>query len=410
MTDAAAPPALPFRRVLPVIAGIYITQSAIGGLTFHGVPAVLRQAGTALELIGLVSLFMLPWALKFLWAPPVERLRVRVDGGRRSRQIVLAGQLVTIGLVAGLALMEPTGAPAALLVVLALAAMITATVDTACDGYAIEQLTPATRNWGNTAQVGGGYLGAMAGGGLFLVLVGWQGWAVAALGLAGLLAVLTLPMASTPEPSRLPTEPGVPRPSLAGAWGRPAVRWGLAVILVYQAGLRLSQGMIPPFLVDSGFDLQLIGSASGVGGTLASLVGTVLAGLAIRRRNPETALGPAVLAQFLVLLGFVLAALSGAMSEEALVGLLLLKGFITGASFVVLYTAMMGWASLRQAGVDFALFQCADAGMAAIAGLGGGVLAGSLGYDACFGLSAGLALVAWIGLPTILRRVAGGLR
>lgn len=407
MPSRGASPALPFRRVLPVIAGIYVTQSAIGGLTFHGVPAVLRQSGIALELIGLVSLFMLPWALKFLWAPPVERLRIRVDGGRRSRRIVLAGQLLTIGLVAGLALVEPTAAPVALLVVLALAAVITATVDTACDGYAIEQLTPETRRWGNTAQVGGGYVGAMIGGGLFLVLVAWQGWAAAALGLACLLVVLTLPMALTPEPSRPPSEPGAPRPSLAAAWARPSVRWGLAVVLVYQAGLRLSQGMVPPFLVDSGFDLRLIGFSSGFGGTLASLAGTGLAGLAIRRRAPEAALRPAVLAQLLVLCGFALAAASGNVPEYALVGLLLLKGFVTGASFVVLYTAMMGWASLRQAGVDFALFQCADAGMAAVAGLGGGVLAGALGYGACFGLSAGLALAAWVALPPLLRRGAG---
>lgn len=70
-------------RVLTVVAGIYITQSAIGGLTFQGIPAVLRAEGAGLDVIGLVSLLMLPWALKFLWAPALERLRLPLGRHRR---------------------------------------------------------------------------------------------------------------------------------------------------------------------------------------------------------------------------------------------------------------------------------------------------------------------------------------
>ena len=54
----------------------YAAQSVIGGLTWGGLATVLRDRGLPLDQIGLVSLLMLPWALKFLWSPFVERARV----------------------------------------------------------------------------------------------------------------------------------------------------------------------------------------------------------------------------------------------------------------------------------------------------------------------------------------------
>ena len=84
---------IPFSRVFVAIAGIYVAQSLVSGLTFQSFPAILRSSGAPLDQIGLVSLALLPWALKFLWAPAVERYRM---GGhrRRSRQIVIAGEIV----------------------------------------------------------------------------------------------------------------------------------------------------------------------------------------------------------------------------------------------------------------------------------------------------------------------------
>jgi MFS transporter (putative signal transducer) len=256
-------------------------------------------------------------------------------------------------------------------------------------------------------QVGGGYVGAMIGGGLFLVLVERAGWSTGILAAAALVAVLTLPAAVTREHLPASAGQGSHRPSLADALGRPAIRFGLVAVLLVQGGLRLSQGMTDPFLIDRGFDLELLGVVSGIAGTGASLVGTLVAGLLLRQLDVASVLHATVAAMLAVLAGFVAAALVRDLPWQALAGLVLSKSLVIGALFVTLYTAMMGWSSLRQAGVDFTLFQCADAAMAAVAGVAGGQLAHHLGYGVCFGLAAALALVAWLALPVVVRRAAG---
>ncbi|MGO4831435.1 MFS transporter, partial [Rhizobiaceae sp. 2RAB30] len=178
--------------VVMAVGGLYVAQSVIGGVTWSGLPAVMRDQGLPLDSVGLLSLIALPWALKFLWAPAVERYRLPPVGRNRSGLIVAAGGAIC---VAGLALVGALG-PATLgpvLACLTVVAFAAATVDIACDGYAVESLSQAQHGWGNAAQVGGAYLGSAIGGGLFLLLVAAYGWPPATWSMAALLILLGLP-------------------------------------------------------------------------------------------------------------------------------------------------------------------------------------------------------------------------
>jgi MFS transporter (putative signal transducer) len=72
MTSAVLP-RLSARQVLPAIAGIYVSQTVITALTTQALPSLLRGTGASLQLIGLTALLWVPWGLRFLWAPIVER-------------------------------------------------------------------------------------------------------------------------------------------------------------------------------------------------------------------------------------------------------------------------------------------------------------------------------------------------
>lgn len=397
------PVRLPLGRLLVVMGGVYTIQSTVGAVMFQGIPATLRDSGVPLDMIGLVSLFMLPWTVKFLWAPYVERWRLAPGGRRRSRAVIVSGQFAIAAVLAMLAWVSREQGLFWLFAGLALIALIASTVDIAADGYMIEQLDRAQRGWGNVAQVGGAYGGIMIGAGLFLVLVGWQGWQAGMLAMAALALLLTLPCFATREPPRDLQRQAGHRPSLRYALGRPAMRWGLLAVVLCQTGLRLIQGMTGPFMIDNGIAPAQLGLLTGTLGTALCLCCVVLAGLPIRRWGAHRVLFFLLAGQLVVFGAFWLASVLP-YSETLLSAVFLVKAATIAASFVALYTVAMDWTTPQQAGVDFTLLQCADALVAALAGLGGGVIAQHLGYPVCFALAWGAVAICIAVLPLVLRR------
>lgn len=394
---------LPLARLLFLMGGVYTVQSTVGAMMFQGVPTVLRSSGAALDMIGLVSLFMVPWALKFLWSPFVEGWRIPVTGPRRSRVIIVTGQVIIAALLVVLALHGIEQGFGVLFIGFGVIALIAATVDIAGDGFMIEQLKPEHRGWGNVIQVGGGYAGIMIGTGLFLVLVDQFGWLIATVAMAGIACFLTAPFLTARDISSGDGAEEHPRPSLRNAFARSDIRWGLLTILVSQMGLRMITVMTGPFLIDNGLSASTIGILTGTIGTALCIVFIVLSGLAIRRWTARRTLSGMLILQILSFGLFTLFALAP-QQDTVLSGLFLLQSAIIAGSFVALYTVIMDWTSAHQAGTDFTIFQCTDALVSVFAGFGSGIIAEHFGYGICFGIATGFAASALALLPFILRR------
>jgi MFS transporter (putative signal transducer) len=265
--------------IVLAIGGLYVGQSIIGGLTFIALPSVLRDRGLPLDQIGLIYLASLPWAVKFLWAPAVERYRLPAHGKARSRSIILATSLAS---ALGLCVVAALG-PAHLVPLIAafvLIAFAASTGDIACDGHAVETLSESHHGWGNAAQVGGAYLGSALGSGLFLVLVGYLGWGKATLAMAALLLALALPFLLSPAPP----SPGqrTHQPSLREALRRPDMRAGLLLAAVYVTAQKWGVAMLGPFLIDSGLDLASLGLVNGMGGLVVGFACALLGGALVR--------------------------------------------------------------------------------------------------------------------------------
>ncbi|HWK65425.1 MAG TPA: MFS transporter [Rhizobiaceae bacterium] len=398
--QASAPPSP--AAVILAIGGLYVAQSVIGGITWTGLPAVMRDTGLSLDRVGLLSLIALPWALKFLWAPMVERFRLPNAGRNRSGTIVvIGGGICALGLLV-VGAIGPTGLMAlyASLMIVALAA---ATVDIACDGYAVEKLSVAHHGWGNAAQVGGAYLGAAIGGGLFLVLVAAYGWGPATWSMAALLVFLGLPFLlltgrQRPEPAREHV------PSLLSALQRVEIRKGLLLAALYVLAQKVALMMLGPFLIDVGLDLATIGLLNGVGSMVVGFAAALFGGMLVRMFGTRTVLMLALVLQAAALFFFAAQTqFTGIPKPVLMIVAVASSSGIMALGFVALYAQFMSWSDARQGGIDFTLFQSMDALVSMAGGVVAGYVAEHFGYGIFF---AGAGIIALVAVPLIL--IAGG--
>jgi MFS transporter, putative signal transducer len=388
--------------VVLAIGGLYVGQSIIGGLTFSALPSVLRDRGVPLDQIGLTYLAALPWVLKFLWAPALERYRLPPTGPSRSRSIVLIGGLISaIGLVL-VGLLGPTSVSqlVAAFMVIALAA---ATVDIACDGHAVESLPERHHGWVNAAQVGGAYLGAAIGSGLFLILVARLDWAHATMLMAVLLMLLGLPFILSPAP--VPAVARAHQPLLRHALSRIEMRKGLALAAIYAVTQKWALSMLGPFLIDAGLDLASLGIVNGVGGMIVGFVCALVGGALIRLWGARTVMVVALVLQAGTLFSLASAAWSDGAPQWLLLGLALASSSgVMALGFVALYAQFMALSDPRQAGIDFTLLQCMDALVSMAGGVGAGWIAQRFGYGICFGLAGFFAVIAVPAVALLSRR------
>ncbi len=98
-------PAYPVAARLGLLGALYLSQGLPYGFQTQALPSMLRTLGLSLPEIGATSLLALPWALKFLWAPLVDRWWSPTLGHRRSW--ILPIQLTTVGALALMGTLDP---------------------------------------------------------------------------------------------------------------------------------------------------------------------------------------------------------------------------------------------------------------------------------------------------------------
>ncbi len=147
---------LVWTRRLQVLALLSVSSGMPLGWVFNSFQVFLVDLGISRAEIGLLSGVSLPWTLKFLWAPFIDRFSLPFLGRRRGW--IVATQLslaLAFGVIAAFAARavaaKAAGSPLAhvgiLLGLLAfVVAFFSATQDIAYDAYAVEFLRPEERD------------------------------------------------------------------------------------------------------------------------------------------------------------------------------------------------------------------------------------------------------------------------
>ena len=374
---------------LGLLGALYFSQGLPFGFFTQGLPVLLRQRGFSLAEIGFSSLLAAPWALKWLWAPLLDRWYFPRLGRRRSWIVPL--QLGTAVILAALAWLDSAVSMPILLAAVLLSNLLAATQDVATDGLAVELLSPAERGLGNGLQVAGYRLGMIVGGGALLIWHERLGNAGTFLSMATLIVLATLPVLLTRE-RPAPVAPN--ERARVGHWLRRPGAWRLLGLLVaYKAGDSFATGMLRPFLVDRGLSLADVGWLLGTVGFVSGLLGALAGGSLVNRLGRKRALLGFGVLQALTVAGYAWLA-SMPLRPALLYWLCGAEHFASGMATAALFTCMMDWCSDEASATDYTVqasgVVLATGAAAALAG----VSAQQLGYFQHFALASVLALLA----------------
>ncbi|MEM7156792.1 MAG: MFS transporter [Myxococcota bacterium] len=381
-------------KKLGLVASLYFSQGLPFGFFTQALPALMRQQGVSLAAIGLSTLLALPWGLKFLWAPWVDRRGNTRFGRRRGWLIPLQLSSTTVLLL--LALADPAHSLVWLIVGVLLTNLLSATQDIATDGLAVDLLEHDERGWGNGIQLAGYRVGMIVGGGALLVAFDALGWAFTFVSAAILMLLATIPVWRFSEPPATAVTESATT-SVRDAWRyfsrSPQRRSWLVVLAIYKAGDYLGTSMIRPFFIDQGLSLAELGVLLGAAGFSAGLVGALVGGAAVGTLGRRRALLAFGVLQALSVASYALATGSDP-SPVLLYGPVIFEHFATGMATAVLFTVMMDLCRPEHAATDYTLQASLVVLATGLAAALGGTTAQVLGYGPNFVLGAAVCLGA----------------
>ena len=381
------------RRKLLWIALLYFAEGLPMGIVIETLPVYLRVHGVSLEAVGIFSSLTLPWTLKPLWAPLVDRI------GERRHWITAA--LVVIALATfAIPLADPASPGSLLLTAVLILTIAGATQDIAIDAYSIGLLASGEEGVGNGVRVSAYRAALIASGGGLVLLAGRGGWALAFEIAAVLAVVLALAV------SRAPRVPVVRQP--VADWARAFIDWiarpgataVLAFIVLFKLGDVSMGPMVKPFWLDSGLtpdDVALVSTTAGIGLTVA---GALVGGWFTSRYGIFRALWILGLLQALSNLGYAGAAAIGG-GRLAIYGASVLESFTSGLGTAPFLAFLMHVCRREQAATQYALLSALFNLTRSVSGPFTGYAAHHLGYATYFALTFLLALPAFSLLPWI---------
>lgn len=302
------------RRVLALLFLGFASGLPFGALA-EPLTAWLSEAGVGKAAIGGFALLSLPYSLKFVWAPFVDRIELPVLGRRfgRRRSWALVAQATLCAALLTLGLADPSQRLLMTAICAAAVAFASATQDVVLDAYRVESLDEQKMAAGAATMVFGwrvGQLGAAAVGLLLAEILPWS--AVFAL-LAALMPVGIVTILLNPEPARRDSPEAQALQARADAF---LVRWQrlpqglasvlgwlyaacvcpfleflsrrhwlpiLAFIMLYKLGDALLAVMKVPFLLEIGFSKADIAEVVKLFGFVATIAGGFIGGLIVAR-------------------------------------------------------------------------------------------------------------------------------
>ena len=257
-------------------------------LTSRTLQAWMTVAGVNLTAIGFFSLVSLPYSLKFLWSPVVDRLSFPFLGRRKGWLFVT--QVALAGTIAAMTVQRPSQMLQLFAINAFIIAFLSATQDIVIDAYVTDISDTSEVGAASGLKVLGYRIAMIATGGGALVIADFISWQTVYLLMGVLMLILAVLSARVPEPVLRDLPPAsmneairMPLVDFFARTGAARGIWILAFILLYRLGDAMINNMTTPFLLQAGFTQTDIGLMQGGVGLFATIAGVLAGGAVIAR-------------------------------------------------------------------------------------------------------------------------------
>jgi PAT family beta-lactamase induction signal transducer AmpG len=394
-TPTAHEPAFtsPLKVRLGWIAVVAFASGFPFGLVNEAVPIYLRVHGASLVDIGHLNKLSLPWSLKWLWAPLVDR-----HGSRRGWIATCLAGIAALTLVLGH--LEVGRLGAGLWMVLVAIVVLSATQDVAIDAYTIQSTTTRELGVANSVRITLYRIAMLTAGGLLVWLAGRIGWSGSFTSGAALLAVLTLCALVLPAVERATDTTRNLWEPLRELLSRRGI-WAVIVFaLIFKFDIAALEPMMRPFWVDRGLTLEEIGAIVTSGRLVATVAGAAAGGVFTTRYGIFTGLWVLGIVQALSSLGY-WATASSPPAKSLVIAAAYFESFAAGLGTAAYLAFLMSVCEKRYAATQFAVLSALLALTRWVAGDFSGRWAEEVGYANYFLLTFVLGLPAFVLIPRL---------
>ena len=388
---------------LPMFFCLYIAQSIPSSFFATALQVMMREANYSLATIGLLQLVKLPWVVKFLWSPLVDRHCLT---GRDFRRCIVFSEIVYAIFIILAGHLNVTDNLYLIIFMVMLSLVASATQDIATDALAILMHTGRDKSMVNSMQSMGSFGGALIGSGVLLLVLHQFGWHMVTpfLGVFVLLMLIPLLRRKDLNIAQKDVRQRARLTDFASFFIQRGIWRQIGFLLLYYASIIGILSMMRPWLVDLGYSMKEIGVMSGIIGTSSAFCASFGAGFIVRRIGIFTArilFACFILLTTLYFLGLVML---GTPTTAMLYGGLVLMWMSYGMATIVVYTSAMECVRPGREGTDFTV-QTVLTHLSGIimAGLSGAV-ADHFGYHGLFLAEVIIASISLVYIILLFRK------
>ncbi|MBQ4161842.1 MAG: MFS transporter [Parabacteroides sp.] len=381
---------------------LYIAQSIPMSFFSTVIPVMMRQENFSLSAIGLLQLIKLPWILKFLWSPFVDRHAITTKDYKRW---IFSSELVYAILILAVSFLDFKTDFHTIVTLIIVSFIASATQDIATDALAVLAFNKRDKSLVNSMQSMGSFGGSMIGSGILLLLFKQIGWnnLLPCLSIFVIIALMPLFFNKKIEIQPKKQEQRAKKADVFYFFARKSIWKQIGFLFLYYSGLIGTLAMLRPWLVDLGYDIKEIGMMSGVAGTFIGFISSFMGGVIIRQIGRHKARVLFSLFVFLATLYFFGISYTVPTTPLLYGGIFLLWGSY-GMATIVVYTTAMDCVRPGREGTDFTIQTVITHLSGMLMAIVSGKIADYTGYHGLFLFETSIALTSLIYILIVFRK------